>query len=94
MKPLQKKLVHFGIATLCGVACGVAYFYTMHSSIPKMKRENCSYTSGLVADILAFVIGVLLMWRGFVATDYIVFVSGMAIITEHVIQIIPKLHPK
>lgn len=88
---LPPKVLRFGIATICGVLCGVAYFYIMDSSIPEMMRNNCSYTSGVVTDILAFCVGVLLMWRGFANEDYVVFVAGTAIIIEHIIQLIPKV---
>lgn len=91
---MPPKHLKFGIATLCGVLAGVAYFYIMDSSIPDMMRNNCSYTSGVVTDILAFAVGVILLWRGYVHEDYIIFVAGTAIIIEHIIQLIPKVQEK
>lgn len=82
--------LHLLLMTVCIVVLGVVYFFIMDSSIPKMKRENCSYTSGVVTDILAFLVGILLMWRGAKSNDYIVFICGGVIIVEHVIQIFAK----
>ena len=80
----------FLIASACGILCGFAYFYIMDSSIPEQKRKNCSYVSGVVTDILAFIVGVILLWRGVVGNDYVVYTCGMAIIIEHTIQLVAK----
>ena len=84
------RFINFLIASVCGILCGVAYFYIMDSSIDEQKRKNCSYVSGVVTDILAFVVGAILLWRGVAGNDYIIFTCGMAIIIEHVIQLVAK----
>ena len=71
---------------LIGIIFGVLYYYNMKLSIKKPYR-NCSFVSNIVTDILAFMVGVVLIYYGFYKYDNnILIIIGIAIITEHILQ--------
>lgn len=71
---------------LIGVIVGVLYYYNMKLSIKK-PYQNCSFISNIITDILAFLVGVVLIYYGFYKYDNnILIIIGIAIITEHILQ--------
>ena len=67
---------------------GTVYYYIMESSIP--KNSNCSFISSIWTDILAFVAGIIIIYRSYIYQDSILALLGGAIITEHIWQLFPK----
>ena len=67
---------------------GSLYYYMMEKSIP--LDSNCSFISSVWTDILAFVAGVIIIYRSHVHNDnYLAYIGG-AIIIEHIWQLLPK----
>ena len=65
---------------------GTLYYYQMEASIP--RHVNCSFSAGLMTDILAFIIGGYVSLIGYRIKNKILFMLGNAIIVEHVWQAI------
>jgi len=63
---------------------GSFYFHVMESSID--RDSNCSFASGIMTDVLAFLSGGIIMWRAYRNNDKILFFLGACIIVEHVFQ--------
>lgn len=63
------------------VVLGSAYYFMMARSIP--KESNCSFLATVWTDILATLVGAILMCRGVEGGDKVVSTLGMAIIVEH-----------
>jgi hypothetical protein len=66
------------------IVVGSLYYRMMERSIP--TNVNCSFAASVWTDILATIAGLVLMWRGHIGQDHIVFGIGVTIITEHVYQ--------
>jgi|TARA_A100001035_G_C27734630_1_gene478451 hypothetical protein len=67
---------------------GSIYYYIMESSIP--LDSNCSFISSIWTDILAFVAGIIIIYRSYVHKDDILAMIGGVIIIEHIWQLLPK----
>ena len=67
---------------------GSLYYYMMESSIP--LHSNCSFISFIWTDILAFIAGIIIIYRAHIHKDYYLAIIGGAIITEHIWQLLPK----
>lgn len=80
MNTLEIVLVSFIVGSL--------YYYMMESSIP--LDSNCSFISSVWTDILAFVAGVIIIYRAHAHNDNYLAMIGGAIITEHIWQLLPK----
>lgn len=65
---------------------GTVYYIIMSSSIP--KDINCSFSANIWTDIIAFVCGFILIYKGFQFDDKIVLYIGGALITEHIWQVV------
>jgi len=70
------------------VILGTLYYYMMESSLP--KDSNCSFIATVWTDILAFICGLILIYKGFNHNDNILVLLGGILITEHIWQILPK----
>ena len=83
----KKKLIIFTI----GIICGIFYYLNMRLSIKK-HEENCSFVSNKLTDILAFIIGGMLIYYGLYKYNNInLSIIGTAIITEHILQFSYKI---
>jgi uncharacterized membrane protein len=72
---------------ILGISMGVIYYFLMKNSI-KDPYKNCSFVSNKTTDILAFMAGIVLLYYGFVKyKDNVLVALGLAIITEHILQI-------
>jgi hypothetical protein len=67
---------------------GSLYYYMMESSIPKVS--NCSFISSIWTDILAFITGCIIVYKGFHYNDSMLTFLGSIIIVEHIWQLLPK----
>ena len=69
-----------------GVTIGIIYFINMRYSI-KHPHKNCSFVTNKLTDILAFIIGIVLIYYGIsIYNDNVLTIIGLAIITEHLLQ--------
>ncbi len=77
---------------LLGVIIGTIYYYIMKSSIPP-SYKNCSFVSNVHSDLIAFMIGGLLVYHGYnnIHNNNLLIVVGIAIITEHILQFSYKI---
>ena len=76
---------------ICGIIIGILYYYMMKSTI-KDPYKNCSFASSKMTDILAFIVGGILLYYGLqIYKDNVLMALGIAIITEHILQITYKL---
>ena len=74
------------LTLVMGVIVGTLYYYNMKLSIKKPYR-NCSFVSNKTTDMLAFLIGFILIYYGFFKYDDNVLIGiGIAITTEHILQ--------
>ena len=60
----------------------------MESTIP--KDSNCSFIASIWTDILAFLAGIIIIYKSNMYKDNILAMLGGAIITEHIWQLLPK----
>lgn len=67
---------------------GTVYYYIMESSIP--KKSNCSFIASPLTDIIAFIVGFFIIYKGYIYNDDILIILGSIIIIEHIWQLIPK----
>jgi hypothetical protein len=85
-----------GAIVAIGFALGTLYYYNMSLSIP--TDSNCSFSANIWTDILAFIVGALVMGIGFRLEGrwegYVLVATGIAVITEHIWQLVHhKLSP-
>jgi len=80
------------IIALVSFILGSIYYYIMESSIP--LDSNCSFISSIWTDILAFIVGMIVIYKGHIYNDNILIILGAAIITEHIWQLFPKFTMK
>lgn len=69
---------------LLGVLGGVIYFNIMEKDIP--RYTNCSYVANIWTDIIAFILGFVVIYYGIIYNNRILIWIGTAIITEHIMQ--------
>ena len=67
---------------------GSIYYKFMESTIP--KDSNCSFIASIWTDILAFLAGIIIIYKSNMYKDNILAMLGGAIITEHIWQLLPK----
>jgi len=67
---------------------GSLYYYMMESSIP--LDSNCSFISSIWTDILAFIVGIIIIYRAYIHNDNYLTIIGGVIIIEHIWQFLPK----
>ena len=67
---------------------GSLYYYLMESTIP--KDSTCNFIASPLTDIIAFITGIVIVYKGFILKDDVLIVLGGAIIVEHIWQVIPK----
>ena len=67
---------------------GSIYYKLMESTIP--KDSNCSFIASIWTDILAFLAGIIIIYKSNMYKDNILAMLGGAIITEHIWQLLPK----
>lgn len=67
---------------------GTIYYYIMEKNIP--LNSNCSFISSKWTDILAFIVGSIIIYKGNKYKDNLVVLLGGAIIVEHIWQLFPK----
>jgi len=73
---------------LVSLIVGSLYYYMMESSIP--KESNCSFISSIWTDILAFISGIIIIYKGIRYNDATLTIIGSIIIVEHIWQLLPK----
>jgi hypothetical protein len=67
---------------------GTSYYHMMETSLP--IDSNCSFISTVCTDVLAFIWGFIIVYKGIIYNDrLLIFLSG-ALITEHIWQCLPK----
>jgi len=65
---------------------GILFYYNMKKSI-KDEDKNCSFVSNIYTDIIAFIVGALLIHLGYNKyKDDLLIILGIALITEHILQ--------
>ena len=82
---------HF-LVIVISVIIGSAYYCMMESSIP--RESNCSFIASVWTDILAFICGIIIIYKGIRYNDYILTMLGSIIIVEHIWQLLPKFTMK
>ena len=75
------------ILLLCFIV-GTSYYYMMESTIP--KESNCSFVASVWTDLLAFIAGAILIYKGIHHNDNIIVYLGGTVIVEHIWQLVPK----
>ena len=75
------------ILSLCFIV-GTSYYYMMESTIP--EDSNCSFVASVWTDLLAFIAGAILIYKGIGYNDNIIVYLGGTVIVEHIWQLIPK----
>jgi hypothetical protein len=76
MKPIH--------ATIAGMIAGSAYFALSERDVP--KDSNCSYLAPWTTDLIAWVGGALMMYKGFEHDDNLVSFFGSTVASIHVCQ--------
>jgi hypothetical protein len=67
---------------------GSLYYYLMESTLP--KDSTCNFIASPLTDIIAFITGCIIIYKGIVLEDNILMVLGGVIVVEHIWQILPK----
>ena len=67
---------------------GTLYYYLMESTLP--RDSICSFTASPLTDIIAFITGAIIIYKGVVLKDDVLIVLGGIIIVEHIWQLLPK----
>ena len=67
---------------------GTFYYHIMESSIP--LESNCSFISSKWTDIIAFIVGIIIIYKGYRYNDLIIVILGGSIVVEHIWQLLPK----
>ena len=73
------------LAVLFGIIGGILYYYNMKLSIKK-PYKNCSFVANKLTDILAFIIGGIICYYGFIYNNRVLIFCGICIISEHILQ--------
>lgn len=69
-----------------GILMGTLYYMLMKYTI-KDPYKNCSFVSSRLTDILAFIVGGIILYYGIcVYKNNVLVTVGIAIITEHILQ--------
>ena len=76
------------IVVLLSFILGSIYYYIMESSIP--KDSNCSFIASPLTDILAFIVGFIVIYKANKYNDNILAILGGAMVIEHIWQLFPK----
>lgn len=76
------------ILLLLSLIAGSVYYWIMESSIP--PESNCSFISSIWTDIIAFIFGGILIYKGMEYKDDFIILIGGALIVEHIWQLFPK----
>jgi len=73
-------------AILFSSIIGTLYYNNMSLSIP--KESNCSFSANVWTDIGAFIVGIIIIYKGiFKYNDVKLTFIGSAIIVEHILQL-------
>lgn len=67
---------------------GTLYYYLMESTIP--RDSTCNFIASPLTDIIAFITGAIIIYKGVVLKDDVLIVLGGIIIVEHIWQLFPK----
>jgi len=67
---------------------GTLYYYMMEKSLP--IYSNCSFTSSIWTDILAFIWGFIVIYKGYKYKDSLLILLASTVIVEHIWQLFPK----
>ena len=67
---------------------GSLYYYLMESTLP--KDSTCNFIDSPLTDIIAFITGCIIVYKGNVLEDNILMVLGGVIVVEHIWQVLPK----
>ena len=67
---------------------GTLYYYLMESTIP--RDSTCNFIASPLTDIIAFITGSIIVYKGELFKDDVLIVLGGAIVVEHIWQLIPK----
>lgn len=71
---------------IVGIIVGYFYYVNMKKSI-KDHYKNCSFVANKMTDILAFIVGFILIYYGlYKYKDHVLLTVGVAITTEHILQ--------
>ena len=73
------------IALIVGAIVGCMYYEMMRSTI-KMPYKNCSFVSSVLTDVLAFIVGAIILYKGWVLDELLLTACGIAITVEHILQ--------
>ena len=79
----MNKFVYSGIIAF---VVGTIYYINMSWSIP--KESNCSFSANIWTDIAAFIIGAFIVRQSIIYDDIYLNIVGVAIITEHIWQLV------
>lgn len=83
-------MIKFNIM-LTSIIFGYVYYKNMVNSI-KDECINCSFVANKLTDVIAFLIGFILINKGiYEYDDDIITIIGITIIVEHILQISYKL---
>ena len=74
------------VALIISFVIGTLYYINMYASIP--TGANCSFIANIWTDIIAFIMGFILVYKGFQQDDNILLFIGGALITEHIWQVV------
>ena len=73
-------------AVALSVILGSAFYMLMEKSIP--REANCSYLASPVTDVLAFILGFIVMWYGvYIYDNPILTCLGSTVVIEHIWQL-------
>ena len=67
---------------------GTLYYYIMESSLP--KNSNCSFIATIWTDIIAFIAGFIVIYKGIIYKDSLLIFLAGGLIVEHIWQLLPK----
>lgn len=70
---------------IIGIVLGVTYFNIMEKDIP--RYTNCSYVANIWTDIIAFIIGGIVIYYGVNYKNHVLVAIGTGIIIEHIMQL-------
>ena len=81
-QPIMKN--NAAIGAIAGSVAGLGYFYTQESGIP--KSSNAQYLAPISTDILAWIFGGVVMYKGFQKNDGTLTFIGSSIVSIHLSQ--------
>ena len=67
---------------------GTVYYYLMEATLP--RESTCNFIASPLTDIIAFITGIIIVYKGCIYNDDILIVLGGAILVEHIWQLLPK----